>query len=76
MVQDAPLLEQGLELYWRAFWDLITCRGWHGTIPWTAVDQWALRYRLSNEQRELLTFYVRAMEEEWAAWEEKQKPAK
>jgi hypothetical protein len=64
-IQNAPQLILGLELYYRAFFELNTCRqvGWvEGDIPWTAIDQWARSRDLSEEQREDLHHLIRQMD--------------
>jgi hypothetical protein len=52
----------GLELYYTAFLELCNCRaigmGGEGPIPWTAINQWANEYQLSEEQRDDLSFYI------------------
>lgn len=32
--------------------------GGEGPIPWTAINQWANEYQLSEEQRDDLSFYI------------------
>ncbi len=57
----------GLELYYKAFFDLSSCRtGLHGSegpILWTALDRWAEKYELDEEQWEDLVYYIGQMDE-------------
>lgn len=64
-IKDAPDLELGLELYLGAFWDLDSCRplGWaEGPIPWTVIEQYAQLNELEGEQREMLHYHVRQLD--------------
>jgi hypothetical protein len=64
-IANAPQLAQGLELYYEAFWELSSARAVGfgvGPIPWGVVDSYATRYAFDDEQREDLTYYVRAMD--------------
>lgn len=36
--------------------------------PWTAVDRWARRYRLSDEDFEMLDRCIMAMDEVYREW--------
>lgn len=55
-----------LAFYWQAFWDLTTDRQIGmgiGPIPWSAVDRYAARHRLDDdEQFDLFARFVRAMD--------------
>ena len=66
-IQNAPQLTIGLEMYYKAFFDLTTCRtGLHGTegpIVWTAVIKWAETYELDEEQRDDLVHHIGQMDE-------------
>lgn len=74
-VANAPQLDPGLELFWVAYCDLSTCRpasmGDLAPIPWTAVDQWATKFKLDDEQEERLHFIVGKMDKAMIAWEKK-----
>ncbi len=54
-IAGAPELQPGLDLYYRAFWVLDSCRapgfGASGRIPWTAIDRYSTRHELTGEQR-------------------------
>lgn len=54
---DKPVLSSAFYFYWVAFQDLNSVRtaGFSiGPIPWTAVDRYAHRHELSNEEFDLL----------------------
>ena len=58
-------LEVGMELYLEAFWDLSTCRasGWGvGSIPWSAIMDYAHAYELDPEQTEDLVYYTKVLD--------------
>src|ERR1700738_1797275 len=49
-IANAPDLEPELTLFYRAFWDLTTCRPKIGApIPWTAINAWAVAAELDEE---------------------------
>ncbi len=53
-IRSAPRLWIGSEMYWRAFWQLSTCRsigsmGGIGPIPWWCIDRYAERLELDQE---------------------------
>lgn len=75
-VENAPQVNQGLELYWLAYSDLSTCRTFHGVIPWDAISTYARHNRFSFEQYRLLAVYIREMDSEFQAWEKAQQPQK
>lgn len=66
-IKTAPELFLGLDLYYRAFLDLTSCRnvgsGSEGPIPWIAILQWAEAYQLSGEQREDLFYHIGVMDD-------------
>lgn len=64
-IQNAPDLFVGLELYFGAFTELNTCRstGWSaGPIPSWAIDDYADRLDLSEEEAEDLHYHIRMMD--------------
>lgn len=71
-VAEAPSLDPHLELYWRAYADLSTCRpasmGGLSPIPWTACAEWARVWGLSQEQFATLVTACRKMDEVLAKW--------
>jgi hypothetical protein len=75
-LQDQPELFQGLELYYRAFSHLNSCRpaGFSGAypIPWTAIKSYADTWGFDDEQFELLEYYVSKMDGVYLKWAENQ----
>ncbi len=64
-IQNAPELELGLELYYGAFWDLDSCRPLgmgEGPIPWIAIEQYAQLNDIVGDQREMLHFHIRQLD--------------
>lgn len=65
-IANAPELYFGLELYYKAFLDLTTCRGQgygtEGPIGWLAIREYADAYDLSGEQREDLFYHIQHMD--------------
>lgn len=54
-----------LLLYWRAFFDLSTCRSSgleRGAIPWMAMDAWAKRVGLNGDAFERFVSAIRVMD--------------
>lgn len=68
-IKDAPELWFWLVPYYEAFAQLSTCRpvdtfsGSIGRIPWTAIDRYAERYPLLNNDFEVFEFYTNALDE-------------
>jgi hypothetical protein len=65
-IKNAPQLWVGLELFYRAFYDLTTCRpntGFGaGEIPWTATEEYARSMRMDWEQKTRLHYLIRALD--------------
>ena len=74
-IKNAPELLPGLELFYGAFFDLTSCRtGLHSTegpIKWTAMDRWAERYQLDDEQWEDLVYHLGQMDEAYLKFKTK-----
>ena len=66
-IANAPELQQGLQLYLQAFFDL-DCERSHATaptaIPWTCVQDYAKAFEFDEEQTEDLHFFIRRMDSE------------
>lgn len=65
-IAHAPDLFLGLELYFKAFVELNTCRstGWSaGPIPSWAIDEYADRLGLTEEEIEDLHYHMRMMDQ-------------
>ena len=73
-ILDAPELQIGLELYWIAFCELGTCRpsamAGVAPIPWTAVEQWADKEELDEEQNQRLHLILGRMDKAYSEWAE------
>lgn len=70
-IANAPELQEGLEMYLRAFSDLDSCRSvgmGPGRIPWREVQAYALAIEADEEQREALHHHVAALDEAYLAW--------
>ncbi len=64
-IQNAPELEQRLELYYHAYTELDSCRqiGWNlGPIPWTAIRQYCEMEELEGDQQMAMFYHIRAMD--------------
>lgn len=64
-IANAPVLQQGLELYIEAFFDLDSERQVGFSIlpiPWRSIVNYAQVYGFDDEQREDLIFLVRKMD--------------
>lgn len=77
VIQNAPELEVGLELYYGAYLDLQSHRplgfdGAAGLIPHLVVREYALAYDFTEEQHEDLQFYVKKLDEEYLKWKAEQ----
>lgn len=62
---NAPSLNQGLALFWRAFEQLTSCRQLGmsaGPIPWTAIRMWCEENTVVGRQRWRVFNHVRAMD--------------
>ena len=75
-IANAPELRMGLEMYYGAYFDLMTCRQVGmvaGPIPWTAINQYATAYRYDDEQEDDLQFYISRMDSAYLEWASKNK---
>lgn len=65
---NAPELRADLVVYWEAFQELSTCRGYAGMggvpteIPWTAINEYAIRHRFAGDAFDDLVSIVRAVD--------------
>lgn len=66
-IANAPELQEGLQLYLQAFFDLDSERS-HATaptaIPWSSVQYYASSFDFDEEQTEDLHFFIRRMDSE------------
>lgn len=73
-IRNAPILWPGLEFYYETFWTLATTRyvGMsEGFIPWTAVNDFSLRYHLTEEELSILWAFLRKMDAAYLAFRNK-----
>ena len=78
-IYNSPKLTSGLEFYWTAFWDLASDRDFgmsEGPIPWTAMNDYALRYSLSNDEFDRLCYIIKAMDKEYLKHRDKETKSK
>jgi hypothetical protein len=64
-IKNAPSLLLGLELFFRAWLELGSCRlsvMEEGPIPWLAISQYAKDYDIVGELYEDLVYYVRVLD--------------
>jgi hypothetical protein len=68
VIADAPELREDLHPYWLAYEDLSTCRQYAGLngvplpIPWTAINEYAIRHRFAGEAFDDLVHIVQVMD--------------
>ena len=73
-IQNAPVLELGLELYYEAFCNLNSCRigGMSiGEVPWTAIQQYCEAYNLDSEQTSDMHIYIKLMDSKYIKYRAK-----
>jgi hypothetical protein len=76
-IAEAPGLEQGNEFFYNAFVSLNTCRLTdYGGIPWTAVEQYAQRYCIDEEQADLLHGVIKEVDQWFLDYQDKKQKAK
>lgn len=76
-IANAPELRFGLEMYYGAYLDLMTCRTLGmglGPIPWTAINQYAKAYDYTEEQEDDLQFYISRMDNAYLEAVSKKQP--
>ncbi len=64
-IKNRPQLTSGLEFYWRAFTELSADRDIgmaEGHIPWTAMNQWALRHGIQGDEFERFVSILRIVD--------------
>lgn len=65
-IANAPELYLGLELYYRAFLDLTSCRGQgygtEGPISWLSIKDYADAQELDLDQRDDLFYHIQHMD--------------
>jgi hypothetical protein len=63
---SGPEIRLGLQLYWRAFWDLSSCRNAQGVIPWRDIQYWCEASKLDDETTEEVHYHVKQMDSAFA----------
>lgn len=64
-IQNAPILLDGLELFFVAWLELSSDRAYgmgEGPIPWTSIRNYANEYDIVGELREDLYYFVRSLD--------------
>lgn len=65
-MREAPVLLAGLDVFYRAFWDLVADRQSPSSmIPWHVVQLWADRHNLDEFAAENLHFFMRRLDMEF-----------
>lgn len=64
-------MNPGLELYTKAFWDLISDRSANNRIPWTAVHLWCSAHDIRGQEEEDFHFLVSRMDMAYVDWARK-----
>lgn len=70
-ILNAPTLNLGLDLFYRAFMQLGSCRTLgmeEGPIPWTAICMWCNENEIEGAQRGRMFHNVRAMDNAYMAY--------
>lgn len=66
LLSERPELWPAMVHYYEAYQRLSTCRQYHmggaGPIPWTAIDQYASRYRYYGEEFDMLLHFVEVLD--------------
>lgn len=78
-IKEAPQILPGLELYYEAFTELSSSRNSGmsiGAIPWTAIDRWAERYEIEEDDFERLAIYIRMLDAEFIKFANKKQSGK
>lgn len=74
-LENSPALMPGLDFYFVAFNELTTCRAIGmgvGPIPWTSIQEYADRAELDSDERDNLTYLIRAMDNAYLDWGKKE----
>lgn len=71
---NAPELREDLQVYWQAYDELNTCRNYAGMsgvplpIPWTAINEYAIRHRFAGEAFDDLVHIVRQVDDAYRGY--------
>lgn len=64
-IKNKPEIIPGLEIYWKAFTELTADRSigmGEGPIPWTAMNQWAIRHGFRGDEFDRLIDIIREVD--------------
>lgn len=78
-IKNAPILLPGLQFYYQAFLDLSTCRPLgmpEGPIPWSAINIYAERQDLTDDDYERFFTLLRAMDAAYLDYRDKKRVTK
>lgn len=78
-IKNAPILLPGLQFYYQAFLDLSTCRPLgmsEGPIPWSALNTYAEREGLTDDDYDRFSSLIRAMDAAYLGHRDKKREAK
>lgn len=78
-IRNAPELYYGLDLYFRAFIDLNTCRHLgteRGPIPWTALLTYADHINVTGEDKEVFLYLLQKMDDGYLTWSKAERDKK
>jgi hypothetical protein len=73
VMANAPELQEDLIAFWRAYDELSTCRSFAGmsgvptSIPWTAINDYALRHNFTGDEFDDLVEIVREVDDAFIA---------
>jgi len=73
-IKNAPVLLPGLQFYFQSFLELSTCREIgmsEGQIPWTAIDRYASRYEMTEDDYERFLTLIRIVDAEYIRYRAK-----
>lgn len=72
-IADAPQLLPGLDFFYTGFLELCTCRSvgfGTGPIPWTAVNEYAMRHSLTDEEFDTFSAAIKRLDVVYVQWRE------
>lgn len=75
-IKNAPILLPGLQFYYQAFLDLSTCRSLgmaEGPIPWDAINIYAERHVLVEDDYDRFFTLIRAMDVAYLDYRDKKR---
>lgn len=73
-IEEKPELLPGLEFYWKAFWELSTCRQVttaEGPIPWDAMYFWAEKHDINDEEFDRFVTVLKNVDNDYLKYRQK-----